>query len=451
MLAGNVIFWIGVSVASLLALWLAWRGFIGKSTQGRPRCLKCWYDMTGAPSLTCPECGVTAKNPKQQRRRKRRLKSAVAGLLLATLLVTYCVQVVSRMSRFGESLDTGAIPTTALIARCAFGTDPKLDQQLLHRTFNPNGRILTGSTWENWLLAHALFRRINKETLPSDRLFLLLHMSKANATARGLLLRVIAEHPNEKFRLSAAWYLSEVNPALANDPDFRRALFVAGEQDVSGAFVRAILEPLAKYSILKKLSDEDLVQELKVILPKADNNLLDVYLREVVARKLDVCLPAIRDQSTGDNATRTILIRTAIARLEKEPDPISLRLLPHDDLPDFFWLEIRLADRKSAELPLGWPDKPAKLVFPMLVKTISSNGHTTQSSEGSNLIDVVVLRREMPIRLLIHPYNLPRRCTVSVRLDGEINWQLSLPQEAGGLFPVSNQMQVDLPDDLKRP
>lgn len=60
----------------------AWALFADRS-RGRKRCPKCWYDLSGTPTLTCPECGKAAKHEKRLYRTRRRKRwAALAALLL---------------------------------------------------------------------------------------------------------------------------------------------------------------------------------------------------------------------------------------------------------------------------------------------------------------------------------------------------------------------------------
>jgi len=49
---------------------LVW-AIIGDRPRGRVRCPKCWYDMSDAAGLQCPECGRTAKSARQFKRSRR--------------------------------------------------------------------------------------------------------------------------------------------------------------------------------------------------------------------------------------------------------------------------------------------------------------------------------------------------------------------------------------------
>lgn len=79
---GSLALWTAAGLAAaalvLLLLWLR-----GDRARGRLRCRRCWYDMRGAPSLTCPECGRAHKDERALRRtRRRRWPAALAALLL---------------------------------------------------------------------------------------------------------------------------------------------------------------------------------------------------------------------------------------------------------------------------------------------------------------------------------------------------------------------------------
>jgi hypothetical protein len=68
---------IGTGLA--VAFWGVW----GRTSRGRRRCPKCWYDMRGVPGLVCPECGRDARKIKRLYRARHRRKIGVAGVLVA--------------------------------------------------------------------------------------------------------------------------------------------------------------------------------------------------------------------------------------------------------------------------------------------------------------------------------------------------------------------------------
>lgn len=80
-------------------------------SRGRKRCPKCWYDMAGAPTLTCPECGRTARKPRHLLRTHRHYRRALALLLLVGL-PAYLLNNAPRIAKQGWS---GGIPSIVLI------------------------------------------------------------------------------------------------------------------------------------------------------------------------------------------------------------------------------------------------------------------------------------------------------------------------------------------------
>ncbi|MFN7022126.1 MAG: hypothetical protein ACK4WH_12470 [Phycisphaerales bacterium] len=64
----------------LLIIWLR-----GDRARDRLRCRGCWYDMRGAPGLTCPECGRLHKDQRAMRRTRRRRWQVGASAFLLLL------------------------------------------------------------------------------------------------------------------------------------------------------------------------------------------------------------------------------------------------------------------------------------------------------------------------------------------------------------------------------
>src|SRR5688572_6505237 len=77
--------WVLLVGGALLALsgltLLIWSLFWDRS-KGRPRCPRCWYDMSAATGLVCSECGGAAKHEGQLHKTRRRWRLALVGLLL---------------------------------------------------------------------------------------------------------------------------------------------------------------------------------------------------------------------------------------------------------------------------------------------------------------------------------------------------------------------------------
>jgi hypothetical protein len=72
-------------ILGVLSLWLFYRGLFADRSRGRKRCPKCFYDLSAAPSNTCPECGRVIKKPrhyhKTRRYRRRTALALFCGLL----------------------------------------------------------------------------------------------------------------------------------------------------------------------------------------------------------------------------------------------------------------------------------------------------------------------------------------------------------------------------------
>ncbi len=100
----------------LLLLWAIWgdwaRGVVGRFRTGarRRRCPKCWYDMGGVQTLTCPECGCDAKRERRLLRSRRRWLLTLPALVL--LLLANVVRLGPVMQRDGWA---AGVPTIALI------------------------------------------------------------------------------------------------------------------------------------------------------------------------------------------------------------------------------------------------------------------------------------------------------------------------------------------------
>lgn len=73
--------WIGylaITVGAVMTFW-AWHA---DRSHGRRRCPKCWYAMTGAPTLRCPECGHDAGAVRRLYRTRRSRWGIAFGLVL---------------------------------------------------------------------------------------------------------------------------------------------------------------------------------------------------------------------------------------------------------------------------------------------------------------------------------------------------------------------------------
>lgn len=100
------------STIILFGLFLIVWGLIGDRARGRTRCPKCWYDMSGAVGLRCPECGKEAKSTKQFTKSKRpKWAFVVAALLMGLSVYGFSVN-----RRVAETDWLAAVPSWFLMA-----------------------------------------------------------------------------------------------------------------------------------------------------------------------------------------------------------------------------------------------------------------------------------------------------------------------------------------------
>jgi HEAT repeat protein len=140
-------FWFAGWLLLLLGAVLTLRALFGDLARGRKRCPKCWYDMSGAPGLQCPECGRKAKSPRALFRTRRKPFQAVAGMAVVFLaLVAWRVPLAISKGWWA------AVPTPALVVLLQFWDDDA--QGVFQRV---QGRLAANPTslgsWEKLLLA----------------------------------------------------------------------------------------------------------------------------------------------------------------------------------------------------------------------------------------------------------------------------------------------------------
>lgn len=158
--------WICWGVAGALALaggWLLYRALLHDRSRGRRRCRKCWYDMSGAPGLRCPECGREFKHERQLLRTRRRWGVASAAALV--LALAGGAALTPRVQRDGW---LGVVPTPALLVILSFYEEEgdAVWKRVQGRIWNPNSAAgLT--TWEKLLVARYCGQKLLEDVDPT--------------------------------------------------------------------------------------------------------------------------------------------------------------------------------------------------------------------------------------------------------------------------------------------
>lgn len=107
---GTKITLIGATICLFAAFLGVWAS-IGDRARGRKRCPKCWYDMSRATGLQCPECGKTVKNARRFSKAKHPRWAFLVAALFASSGI-YSIVVSERVHEFGAF---GAVPTWFLM------------------------------------------------------------------------------------------------------------------------------------------------------------------------------------------------------------------------------------------------------------------------------------------------------------------------------------------------
>lgn len=88
----NWLVWGPGGVTFLVSVMVLWWGLFGDRARGRRRCPGCWYDMSHATGMTCPECGSTAPGERHFFRTRRRPVPAVLAAIVASVCASYAIE-----------------------------------------------------------------------------------------------------------------------------------------------------------------------------------------------------------------------------------------------------------------------------------------------------------------------------------------------------------------------
>lgn len=327
-----VLFWAGVTLTLLLAVWVLYRAILRDRPRGRPRCPNCWYDMTGAPSLTCPECGQDARTPARLLKTRRRWRLAVLALLIA-LLPLYGHMVRERMIVQSESLKSALVPTTARIVLMRWmeeGNHQVLDGRLPSVWGDPHLRWRP-MRWQMWLLTREAIREVRAQQHPPAGPFLYWLVLAARELDGPLreLADLAATHPGPGVRhhVMDCFLVIPARPALD-----RCLVDLAGRlenADDRRALYRVITIEFPH--VLREFSDDLLVSYLQVLQNPLSSTMPDPLIRECLRRGEPRLIAAVRVPITPwlgvfppDGSCHSLTSLIALRQWEGKPPPATL-------------------------------------------------------------------------------------------------------------------------------
>ena len=297
--------------------------------------------MTGAPSLTCPECGHTVKCADKLHRRRRRHPRAAMLFVLVVVIVTlmwYASVIRWRVRTLGEPLRLAMTPTTVMLLEAGYGGHDAITGDLHGRLFDGVTGKPIASRPQQWLAAHMLYRRSMKlgtiiysgyAPKPVQDIGYLLDLAKHNSTAAELWLRMSLEHPDKATRSVAIRIAVAQLKAATFGPEARRQVVAAwragriNDWELS-EFLLAI--PAADRAAL---TDADALEDAAIAFEEHLHiQHQEVFLADIVRRKVpaaDAIIAAAEKDNTYSVDLR-ILLSMAKAKLHDRPPPCSIEL-----------------------------------------------------------------------------------------------------------------------------
>lgn len=323
-----VLFWAGVTLTLLLAGWVLYRAILRDGPRGRPRCPNCWYDMTGAPSLTCPECGQDARTPARLLKTRRRWRLAVLALLIA-LLPLYGHMVRERMIVQSESLKSALVPTTARIVLMRW-MDVENHTVLSGRLWQDPQLGWRPMRWQLWLLAREAIREVRSQQSPAIDPFLYWALLAADELDGPLeaLADVAATHPKPNVRREVmGCFLS-----IVSRPALDRCLIDVATRLEDAEDQRTLYEVIKMKSphVLREFSDYLLVSYLQMLQQAVFAPTPDPLIRECLRRGEPRLIAAVRvpiaprpglDPHDGSHSLTSLI---ALRQFEGKPPPATL-------------------------------------------------------------------------------------------------------------------------------
>lgn len=351
------VFWLLFVAGGLAILWQLYRAFWQGRSRGRQRCFRCDYDMTGAPSHTCPECGHTARSVDEFTRNRRQYKPLVWAVLIAGLMY-YTLEVRRRMEVSYEPLKRAVVPTTALILKGNFeATSCTGYYGESIRLFSIGNGSLQATSWQVWLQTQVAYREVMRQSKsqslgqPFDGRYplqALVEMLPHSDAAIGRLADVIRSAPHRQTRLDAIRQLGgseAVTESMLSR--IRPAVWEAYES--RNLFVEDLHSTLSLWgpNTLTALSDERLTYEFRELAgylrPDDRDDVMELYLKEVGRRRLPDGDRLIQRVAVGKSFYRPIAKTAALDLWHRRAPSLDVSLTPVERSPDYF--QVTLTNR----------------------------------------------------------------------------------------------------------
>ena len=210
------LWWIGGAVVGLLGLWLLYCSLLRDRSKGRRRCPKCWYDMSVADSLRCPECGNDARRAADLLKTRRRWKGL--WLCMLVFLTAGFLWIQPKVQQDGW---VSVMPKTALILCLRLGNIETLFSELERRAqvdvgdFNPGftGMMMFDITslkqWQWRLVGNACIELKKGDPDILERQLLLLWLCRAS-------ISVVGEDAERFFHENLS-FLEDADPGIRSD------------------------------------------------------------------------------------------------------------------------------------------------------------------------------------------------------------------------------------------
>jgi len=232
-------------LTALAALALLYWAIFRDRSRGRRRCPKCWYDLRGSDSLTCSECGYTAKRQRQFFRTRRRWRWVVVVVVIG--VGARVLWLVPKAQREGW---LAAAPTTIVISAIPYYGRDAIDELYSRRIFAPRKPAIERLLW-NWQRSYAMWQASHMLGADQGRatrvemLDFILELDE-DAAVGDTLLHWMSD-PDPAIRQHGAWYSvgTNLNPI---GPDVIRSRLIELMGDASARVQAGAARGLSRFA-----------------------------------------------------------------------------------------------------------------------------------------------------------------------------------------------------------